>query len=362
MIIIHVEVHDMLLIDGHLDLAMNALLWNRDLTQSVFEIRRREAGMTQKGRAMGTVAFPEMRKGEVGVCLATVIARIARKGNPYTGYNSPEIAYAAAQGQLAYYRILESQGKVRMIKDWETLNAHAEEWLNGPHEDTPLGFILSMEGADPIINPEQLKSWWEDGLRVVSLSHYGVSTYAHGTGTRGGLTPLGRELLEEMHSIGMILDVTHLSEESFWEALDLFPGPVIASHNNCRALVPGDRQFSDEQIKALIKRDTVIGVALDAWMLYPGWIKGKTPNTVVDMRSVADQIDHICRLAGNCRHAAIGSDLDGGYGKEQCPHDLDTIADLQKIPVLLEKRGYSEEDIRRIMHGNWLRLFRKAWS
>ncbi len=352
----------MLLIDGHLDLAMNALIWNRDLSQSVFEIRRREAGMTQKGRAMGTVAFPEMRKGEVGVCLATVIARIERRGNPRRGYNSPEIAYAMAQGQLAYYRILESQGKVRIIEDLEALNAHVEEWLNEPRGDVPLGFILSMEGADPIIRPEQLKSWWEDGLRVVSLSHYGVSTYAHGTGTRGGLTPLGRELLEEMHSIGMILDVTHLSDESFWEALDIFSGPVIASHNNCRALVPGDRQFSDEQIKALIRRDAVIGVALDAWMLYPGWIKGKTPNTVVDLRSVADQIDHICQLAGNSRHVAIGSDLDGGFGKEQCPHDLDTIADLQKIPALLEKRRYSEEDIRLIMHGNWLRLFRTAWS
>lgn len=352
----------MLLIDGHLDLAMNALIWNRDLTQSVYEIRRQETSMTQKGRAMGTVAFPEMRKGEVGVCLATVIARIARNGNPLLGYNSPEIAYAMAQGQLAYYRILEAQGKIRIIKDWETLNAHVEEWLNDSHRNAPLGFILSMEGADPIINPKQVKSWWKDGLRVVSLSHYGVSTYAHGTGTKGGLTPLGRELLEEMHSIGMILDVTHLSEESFWEALDAFPGPVIASHNNCQALVPGDRQFSDEQIQALIKRDAVIGVALDAWMLYPGWVKGKTPNTVVDMQSVADQIDHICRLAGNRRHAAIGSDLDGGFGKEQCPHDLDTIADLQKIPILLEKMGYSEGDIKLIMHGNWLRLFRTVWS
>ena len=352
----------MLLIDGHLDLAMNALIWNRDLSQSVFEIRRQETGMPQKGRAMGTVAFPEMRRGEVGVCLATIIARIARKGNPLPGYNSPEIAYAMAQGQMAYYRILESQGEIRVIKDWETLSAHVEEWLNKSRRDLPLGFILSMEGADPIIGPKQLQSWWDDGLRVVSLSHYGVSTYAHGTGTRGGLTPLGRKLLEEMHSIGMILDVTHLSEESFWEALEIFPGTVIASHNNCRALVPGDRQFSDEQIKALIKRDAVIGVALDAWMLYPGWVKGKTPNTVVDLQAVVDQIDHICKLAGNCRHVAIGSDLDGGYGKEQCPHDLDTIADLQKIPFLLEKRGYSEEDIRLIMHGNWLRVFRTAWS
>jgi len=351
----------MLLIDGHLDLAMNALIWNRDLSQSVFDIRRQEAGMTQKGRAMGTVAFPEMRKGEVGVCLATLIARIARKDNPLPGYNSPEIAYAIAQGQLAYYRILESQKQVRIIEDWETLSAHVEDWQNSSHRDAPLGFILAMEGADPIINPDQLKSWWEDGLRVVSLSHYGVSTYAHGTGTTGGLTSLGRKLLERMYSIGMILDVTHLSEESFWEALDIFNGPLIASHNNCRTLVPGDRQFSDEQIRALIKRDAVIGAALDAWMIYPGWVKGKTPNTVVSLEAATDHIDYVCRLAGNSRHVAIGSDLDGGYGKEQCPHDLDTIADLQKIPNILVKRGYGEEDIRWIMHGNWLRLLHAAW-
>ena len=161
--------------------------------------------------------------------------------------------------------------------------------------------------------------------------------------------------------MGMILDVTHLSDQSFWEALDIFDGPVIASHNNCRALVPGDRQFSDEQIHALVDRDAVIGIALDTWMLYPGWVKGKTSNAVVSLGAVADQVDHVCKLAGNSRHAAIGSDLDGGYGKEQCPYDLDTITDLQNVPNLLRERGYCEEDIRQIMHGNWIRLFRAAW-
>jgi len=351
----------MLIIDGHLDLAMNALIWNRDLTLTVPEIRRQEQGMAQKGRAMGTVSFPEMAAGEVGVSLATLIARISRKDNPLTGYNSPEIAYAMAQGQLAYYRILESQGQVRIIEDWRALSSHVEEWQRPHRGKAPLGFVLAMEGADPIIEPDQLRSWWEDGLRVVSLSHYGVSTYAHGTGTKGGLTSLGRELLETMHSIGMILDVTHLSDQSFWEALDIFDGPIIASHNNCRALVPGDRQFSDEQIHALIDRDAVIGIALDAWMLYPGWVKGKTSDAVVSLEAVADQIDHVCKLAGNSRHAAIGSDLDGGYGKEQCPYDLDTIAGLQKVPNLLTKRGYGQEDTRQIMHGNWIRLFRAAW-
>ncbi len=219
-----------------------------------------------------------------------------------------------------------------------------------------------MEGADPIVWPEQVDSWWEDGLRVISLSHYGVSAYAHGTETEGGLTGLGKSLLQGMEKVGMILDLTHLADQTFWEALEIFPGPVLASHNNCRALVPGDRQFSDDQLRAIIERGGVIGVALDAWMLYPGWIKGQTPSSVVSLEAVADHIDHICQLAGNARHAGIGSDLDGGYGTEQCPHDLDTIADLQKIADLLRKRGYSEADVEAIMYGNWLRFFQETWQ
>jgi len=352
----------MIIFDSHLDLAMNALLWNRDLKQSVYDIRRQEAGMTAKGRGRGTVAFPEMRAGRVAVCCATLIARISRPGNPRPGYNSPEIACAVAQGQLAYYRLLEEQGQVRLITDWPTLEAHVQQWEGEVGDKLPLGFILAMEGADPILSPEQVGWWWAKGLRVVSLSHYGLSTYAHGTGTEGGLTPLGWPLLEAMEKVGMILDLTHLSDESFWQALETFGGPVMASHNNCRALVPGARQFSDQQIKALIERDGVIGVALDAWMLYPGWVKGQTQPEVVSLEAVADHIDHICQLAGDSRHAAIGSDLDGGYGTEQCPHDLDTIADLQKIPKLLRARGYSESEVRDIMHANWLRFFRRAWE
>jgi membrane dipeptidase len=130
----------------------------------------------------------------------------------------------------------------------------------------------------------------------------------------------------------------------------------MASHNNCRELVPGDRQFTDDQIRAIAQRDGVIGVALDAWMLYPRWVKGVTPPNVVTMEAVADHIDHICNVTGSARNVAVGSDLDGGYGIEQCPGDLDTIADLQVIPDLLVRRGYAEQDIRAVMHGNWLHL------
>jgi membrane dipeptidase len=378
----------MILVDSHLDLSWNALNWNRDLTQAVAEIRRSETGMAGKGRAMNTVSFPEMRRGELAVCLATVLARASGLGEALLDYRSREIASAMAKGQLAYYRIMEDLGILRMLRDWRAVEQHLKHWRKAPPavrsstsevlaqeggenspspqgQQTPrcpIGFIFSMEGADPILSPSSVAEWWEAGLRVVGPAHYGLSAYAHGTGAAGGLTEAGRDLLRAMEEVGMILDVTHLADDSFWEAVKLFKGPVLASHNNCRALVPGDRQFSDNQIRYLIERGSVIGAVCDTWMLYPGWERGKTPNSVVTLEAVANHIDHVCQIAGNSLHSAIGSDLDGGFGTEQSPCDLDTIADLQKIPDLLRKRGYKEKDVEAIMHANWLRFFETAWS
>ncbi|MFN0172668.1 MAG: dipeptidase [Bryobacteraceae bacterium] len=351
----------MLVIDAHLDLAWNAIGWNRDLRQTVNQIRLSEAGMTEKGRQTGTVAFPEMRKGEVGLCLATVLARSNPKARTVLDFRNQEIAYASAQGQLAYYRVLESQGVIRIVKDWPSFQACFDSWKRG-EADPPFGFIISMEGADPIVWPGQLDSWWEDGLRVIGLAHYGPSAYAHGTASEGGLTAAGRELLTRMRELGVILDATHMADQSFFEALDRFDGPVLASHNNCRALVPADRQFSDEQIQLLIERDAVIGAAFDAWMIVPGWERGAGDHPPCVMEDVLDHVDHICQLAGSARHCAIGTDLDGGYGTEQTPSDLDTIVDLQKIPAMLRRRGYTEVDIEGIFHGNWLRFFQRAWG
>ncbi|MBS14493.1 MAG: peptidase [Gemmatimonadetes bacterium] len=350
----------MLLVDAHLDLAMNALNWDRNLDLTVEQIREMEAGMIpQKGRACGTVAFPEMRKGEVGLSIVTVIARTSWPDSPATGAACQEISYAKAQGQLAYYRCLESQGKVRMIGTKSELEDHLGNWQADP-DTTPLGMVLSMEGADPIVWPGQMQSWWKDGLRIVGLSHYGFSAYAHGTDTEGGLRGEARALLKEMEQFGAVLDTTHLADLAFFEATDAFDGRIMASHQNSRTLVDGVRQFTDEQLKRVIERDGVIGAALDAWMLYPGWIKGETQPEVVGLDAVADQIDYVCQLAGNCKHAAIGSDLDGGYGNEQCPRDLDTIVDLQKVAGLLADRGYADEDVRAIMHGNWIHFLREV--
>lgn len=350
----------MLVVDAHLDLAWNALSWNRDLTSEIAEIRRAEAGMREDHRGASTVCFAEMYRGEVGICLATLLARSSSLNDPLLDYRTREVASAAALGQLAYYRILERQGRLQMLRDRKSLETHLGCWNARATNPAPLGFILSMEGADPILKPEDIPHWWDDGLRVIGLAHYGRSAYAHGTGAAGGLRPAGKDLLRAMDGAGMILDVTHLADESFWQAVEHFKGPVLASHNNCRSLVPGDRQFSDEQIQYLIERGAVIGVACDSWMLHPDYVFGKTPNSLVSMEAVANHIDHICQLAGTARHAAIGSDLDGGFGKEQSPHDLETIADLQKIASLLRKRGYAEPDVEAVMHANWIRLFEEV--
>lgn len=353
-----------LIFDAHLDLAWNAIDWNRDLKLPVAEIRQREADQPGKSRGQGTVSFPALRQGKVGLVIATLLARLHRPGlmPAFQRYDSMDAAYAATMGQVAYYRALSDQGVLRWIRDAASLQAHVADWLAG--REAPLGFILSMEGADPILYPEQVQQWWELGLRIIGPAHYGVSPYAHGTGTEGGFFPQGPALLREMRRVGMILDVTHLSDQCFDEAMDLWDGPVLASHHNCRALVPDQRQLSDAQIRTLIARGAVIGAALDAWMLYPHWQRGVTEprNVGVSLATVVDHIDHVCQLAGNTRHAGLGTDLDGGFGREQSPYDLDTIADLQRFPELLSQRGYSEEDIRRILYGNWVDFFERAWA
>ncbi len=358
----------MLIVDAHLDLSWNALQWNRDLLRSVYTIRTQEQAMDGKGRGVNTVAFPEMRQGKVALSFVTMLARATGRPVAHIDFATPAQSYGIARGQLAYYRALEQQKHIRIIEDGTGLVAHMaawEEWDSGSASADaapPLGFVLSMEGADPILMPDELEEWWELGLRLLGPTHYGPGRYAGGTGTELGLTDLGPPLLREMDRLGVLLDLTHLSDQSFWEALGHYHGPVLASHNNCRALVPHQRQFSDPQLQAIIDRDGVVGAAFDAWMLKPDWSGLDHDNQDVTISTVVDHIDHICQLAGNSRHAAIGTDLDGGFGREQSPGDLDTISDLQRIPDLLRARGYDERDIANITHGNWVRLLTNAWS
>ncbi|MBO0936652.1 membrane dipeptidase [Fibrella sp. HMF5335] len=366
----------MFIIDAHLDLATNALSLNRDLKLPVQAIRDKERFLEltdTQDRGNGTVSLPALRQGNVGLVVATIIARFSAVGRPIpslnlVGWHSFEQAYAFAQGQLAWYRVMEDQGELTQITNLPELDAHLALWADVtiPNETKPVGYILSLEGADSIIDPSYLHRYYENGLRAIGPAHFGPGRYAAGTHSDGsGLTYPGRELLREMDNLNLILDLTHLTDKGFFEAIDLFRGTVWASHQNCRALVRGERQFSDDQLRAIIERDGVIGGALDTWMLHNDVKLGghDSPRALgINLEKLVDHFDHICQLAGNANHIAFGTDLDGLFGLEQSPYDLDTIADLPKYESILSRRGYSQADIDKIFNGNWLRLFRRTWG
>ncbi len=353
----------MFIFDAHLDLAMNALEWNRDLTKSVYQIRESEKGMLDKpDRGKNTVSLDAMRKGNIGICVATQIAGIKNKINPH-GWSSMEQAWAQTQGQLGWYKEMEKNGEMYHIYDLNTLDNQIENWQKETKKK-PIGYILSLEGADSIVNIDYLEKSYMLGLRAIGPAHYGPGVYAHGTDSNGSIGQKGKELVKKIEELNLILDVTHLSDTSFWETMEIYNGNLWASHNNCRKFVNHNRQFSDDQIKEIIRRDGVIGVPLDAWMMVPNWIRGEsTPEAMgVSLNQMIENIDHICQLSGNSNHVGIGTDLDGAFGIEQTPTDIDTIADLQKIPLMLKKIGFPENDIEKVMNKNFISFLRRVWK
>lgn len=361
----------MKLFDAHLDMAMNALFHEREQTWPIKPMRTRESGGVADDRGTATVSLDELKQGGCGVVLSTVIARSKpfidasrelKRGNIDWPY--PSMAYGVAMGQLAYYRLLETQGHLRILATSEELNQHVVQWDNAP-DSTPVGMILTMEGADPIVEPDQLHHWHELGLRTLMLAHFGKSHYAHGTPSSdqnnrlegdGPLSLNGHQLLPIMHELGMPLDLTHTADQTFAEASDLFEGRIYSSHTACRALADMPRNHTDAQLKQIIDRDGIIGLPMYNFFLKVP-LAEDAPKNAVTYSDLVDHIDHICQLAGSANHVGIGSDADGGFGKEHMPAELDTHRDIVKLGETLSARGYSDEDIAGILKDNWLRFF-----
>lgn len=360
----------MLILDAHLDLAINAIEWNRDLTQPLARIRAQEAHLKDKpDRGRGVVSFVEMRRAGIGLCVATQLARVERNAySPILGWRSQPQAWSMTQAQLAWYECMEEAGELVQLRDAAALQNHINLWEQAlarndySHLALPIGYVLSLEGADSLVTLDHLHLAHARGLRAIGPAHYGPGIYVNGTDATGKLSDDGKALLRDASQLGMILDATHLCDDAFWQALELYEGPIWASHHNCRALVPHNRQLSDQMILALAQREAVIGAALDAWMLSPSWVRGQTtPQSAgVTLNTVVDHMDHICQLTGTSRHCGIGSDLDGCFGTEQTPADLDSIADLTKLPTLLQQRGYNASDVQGVMSGNFIRVLSKA--
>lgn len=363
-----------LIIDLHLDLAWDALFWNRDLTLTAHQVRQQEeseppqlAGGANTGSC--TVTFPEMRRGSVGVMLSTIMSRIQprTKATLPDGMRTQEQAMAVGRGHLAYYQAMTRRADIKPVLGLDDLDEAVRAWEN-PTDQTPIYHILSMESADPIVNPDDVQFWWDAGLRVVGPAHFGHNTYIHGTSTEGGLKPLAKPLYKAMREAGMILDITHMADQAVWESFDLWDGPVMASHCNCRSIVRGQRHLHDDMIRELVRRDGIIGLIFCQHMIDPDvqWndrldFSEFTPK--LGMEGLLPHIDNMVNLAGgSTRNIAIGTDLDGGFGAELAPTDVDTIADVQNLAPILREAGHTDEDVRGILHGNALRFFRKAWE
>jgi membrane dipeptidase len=260
---------------------------------------------------------------------------------------------------------MEEAGEMIVLRDAAMLDTHLATWrttADPAGARLPIGYVRSLEGADSLITLQYLERAAADGLRAIGPAHYGPGVYAQGTNTEGPFPARGLELLRLADQLGLILDVTHLSDACFWQALELYAGPIWASHHNSRTLVPHQRQLSDEMFRALVERGAVVGIALDAWMITPGWERGKTTpqSAQLHLEKLVEHIDHFCQIAGDARHVGIGSDLDGAFGTEQTPQDVDSIADLQKLRPLLRGRGYAASDIEGVMSGNFLGFLRAA--
>ncbi len=351
----------MKIVDGHEDIAWNALALGRDVRKSAWETRRVEAeGPNPKRNGRCMVGLPEWLEGGVAVVVGSVFLSPARRALgswDRQTYADAEEAYQRANEQVDFYhRLADEEARVSLVLDREGLEGVLASWEG---EAPQVGLVIAMEGADPIREPSEVEWWRQRGVRIVGLSWAAGSRYAGGNRDPGPLTDEGRELLKAMAEVGMALDLSHLAEEAFWEAMDRYEGPVVATHANPRALVPGPRQLSDRMIRAIAERDGVIGIVPFNAFLKPDWTRGDGKEAVT-LQDVAAAVDHVCQVVGDAAHVGLGSDFDGGFGAESTPAEIETVADLRKIGTALLEMGFREEDVAAVMGENWLRVLREA--
>ncbi len=358
-----------LIVDSHCDLAWNILNYGRDYTRSAAEARALEKGSLASDKNGDTlIGWPDYQRGQVAIVFSTLFAAPMRSREGewdklcYANQDQARRLYLdqmnvyreLADSKHAYFRLITSVGELR---------DHVTEWMDPEQKERPLGLVALMEGADAIRRVDELAEWHELGLRLIGMAWSGTR-YSGGTREPGPLTEDGRRLLRAMADFHFALDLSHMDEQAAQEALDLYEGPIIASHVNCLALLPNfpsNRHFSDRVLRGIIERDGVIGnVPLNSF-LKSGWSrKSGARREDVPLDTLIAHTDHICQLAGDSRHCGIGSDFDGGFGVQSVPPEIDTVADLQKVGPLLRARGYSEFDAENILGLNWIRFLERT--
>lgn len=335
--------------DGHLDLAYLAQN-GRDLTLP--------ADSCGGGLQPAAVTFPELKKGNVRAAFATIFvqARVdeeqakAKNEEPVVGpwtYSTSEEAFAAATSQIAIYQQWNRSNHVELLTG-------TNRWGGSDR----LKIVLLLEGADCIRTPHDFASLYHAGVRIVSLTWRWGNIWSGGDSSPGGggdVTALGHQLLAEIDRLGAIHDVSHLSDVAFWTVLNTTKNRKIASHSNARALLPGkqfpERNLSDDQIRALVKSNGLIGINLLSFFLNSDpAVKRAT------LHDVLRHIHHIEQTAGRRDILALGSDFDGGYPRTYFPENLDGPEHLHHLADALAAAGWSDPDIHRFAWQNWADL------
>ncbi|MCB9435542.1 MAG: membrane dipeptidase [Anaerolineales bacterium] len=352
--------YPLIIVDAHQDIGYNYMEDGRDFLKPALVKRQFEDNSPDavKGRGIVTCSLPEALMGRVGIIFATLYA--SPKFSPMPAkfsYETPREAYQIGMAQLDYYkRLLDNDSRLALIHDQSSMQQVLATWAAGTEFiDRKLGLVILMEGADPVIEPRQAEEWYEQGVRIIGPA-WSETRYSGGTGRPGPLTPLGFELLQVMSSLGMILDLSHMAEKAYLQAVDHYAGVVIASHSNPRHFVDRDRMLSDEMILRLAERGGVMGLVPFNRFMLSGWTYGTNTKEQVTIDHFIDMIDYVCQLTGSVRHVGIGTDWDGGFGAESIPTPFDTIADLWLLHDALQGRGFEADDIQAILGGNFLRI------
>lgn len=343
-----------IIVDGHQDIAWNRLGIGRDFLESVAEKRLREGDEPAHGEGVALVGWPEIQAANIRVIFATIWVQPIDSSYPAPGPRFSNLTQARQQAldQLDYYQAIAQRASVTIVKTQRDLYLAIDE------PSYHLGLVLLMEGADPVGKPKELKSWVKRGIRIIAPV-WQTNRYGHSSDDPGPLTSLGCSLLAEMMSLGCVLDTAHMSDETSLQAADNFPGVIVNSHSNCRALVSGERQISDLIIQTIASHGGVIGIM-------PWSVAAKAHRThsstkdEFSLRDVVAHIDHVCQITGSSSHVGVGSSFDGGFGSESAPVEIETIGDLPKLATTLAKLGYSELDIKKIMSDNWLGVLSKV--
>jgi membrane dipeptidase len=311
-----------MIVDAHLDIGWNAISDGR--------------GFLAPPATGYIVSRQSLVAAGVGLVFATLYTAPARAGRAMRTrfvYETAHEAHIMAVAQVNYYRACG----LPFIRDRAELDAYARGWKKGQ-----LAAVLLMEGADPVETPSQLGAWKDKGVRIIGPA-WGGTRYSGGTGAPGGLTDLGRQLLKAMARKRVILDLSHMAQESVEDAFDLWRGPIMASHSNARELVRGDRQVADATVAEVARRGGVVGVSF-----YQHHLRSSGRATLDD---VVRHIGHHARAAGGPEHVGIGTDLDGGFCARYAP--LDDLVRLKELPVLL-RRHFNRAQVDGIMGTNWL--------